>query len=167
MFFVLSSPRSMSYWVTSFLRSSGSRVEHDYSINCSSIKELEDQNIDGIVDTAIVHLHNKLVGNKVVLLRDKEEVLESLDKLNIDYDINNLWTKLEEASEKYPVFYAKDIVSDERKAKIFFEYLTGCGFDKKAWRKLRNVNLQRSIPEIQRLVNRNKIKIKQLYEGVI
>ena len=149
-FAVLSLPRSRTAWITAFFNSANLNCEHELIAKSDSFDESINKMNQGIgsVDTGQVfrigEIQHRVNNLKVIIIdRDKEDVKNSLRKLNLvnaDALIERQSDLLEEAKELYPSFRYKDI--DDRIEEIWSIVSGGLEFPKEKYEIYKNYKIE-------------------------
>lgn len=170
-FFILSLPRSRSYWLSQFLSYQGAKVGHDLSTLCGSVAELKARitAVAGTCETGAVLGWKVLLeefpgARMVVIQRSPFDVWNSLAALGLETDLQDLihkWQLLRDCGKQTRAFSFSDLKSESACREIF-EYCLQLEFDREWWLELRDRNLQVDLPSrIQQLIT-NSVKIAAL-----
>lgn len=154
-FFVLSMPRSRSFWLSKFLTTDKCRCEHDASIEYHSIQDMLEGDYDGMCDTALALRWRELRGYKVVvIIREYGACLESLEEMGLcdTPALRKIGACIEDAAKSFPHIRYDDL-SDESVCRWLFEYLTEEKFDRERWllmdREILTVSMEDEIHRFQ------------------
>ena len=176
-FYVLATPRSRSNWLSRFLSTPTCTVDHEGSYKYSNVEDMNNRdNPDGIVDTGLSLLWDKLQGKILIVRRNPEDCLKSLilraKKFNLVRSEDSLREELRignaclDAAEAYHPSIGFDDLQNESACKEIFEYLTCEPFDRDRWLNMKDVNLQSDWAEKKRQLE-NIDNSKLLYKDFL
>ena len=166
-YILLTKPRSRSYWLSKFLTYKDCKVEHDFSLYCSSIKELISTMPTAIVDTGLVIKWEELLpfkNNIILIERENGPIISSCKKLGLELN-SFFWNGIEsfeKAKKHFEVIPYSDLETKET-CRYLFEKITKYSFDIAHWNYFKEKNIQKDISAFQQEARKYLKNIELLY----
>lgn len=172
-FIIYGTPRSRTYWLSRYLTYADWHTGHDEIIHARTLDDVTswfNQPCTGTVETAAAPFWRMIPHVKALIIRRPiDDVIDSLmktanfDKPSLTRMMDRLDHKLDQIEKRLGVqSIPYDELKSEQTCKQIFEYCLPYQHDRKWWKKLRNLNLQISMPQLMRYMNAYQPQMSKL-----